>query len=144
MAFDYARVDCCVSRAGDPLLTSHRTHPQCTGNLVWQDRFEHQYRNLPYGSSIRISNIAIKPAEIMGIVLYPDTALEMQWHSLPALKLMWAGDVAEGSWPPEVDLEDLALVAELHESVTLIRTTRIPGLELVFKAPSSLTGAGGV
>lgn len=97
-----------------------------------QSDFEAMFQNLPFGSRIVVKNIH-QDVEKMDIVVHSDYDVERQLLSLKALQSMWK--LREGQLPEILDLSDLELRQQPHESISLVQIPKYRGLELmVFKS----------
>ncbi|KAK3934288.1 CBL-interacting serine/threonine-protein kinase [Diplogelasinospora grovesii] len=88
----------------------------CTRNRDFLNR----YQRLPFGSRIIVRNISTNIPD-MEIDFEPNYDLERRATSLPELQRLWAQDIAPEEWPPNVDIQDLRLVQQIHDSVSLVR-----------------------
>jgi len=95
------------------------------------DDLRQSVANLPFGSQIVVSTITVDPTD-MPIFMSPDYDVEWQMLSLKALEATWNATV---TLPPAIDLEDLDLIQQMQDSISLIRVRNKPedGL-LVFKS----------
>lgn len=90
--------------------------------------------SLPFGSQIVVSTITIDPTD-MPIFMSPDYDVEWQMLSLNSLEASWNANVKRNPLPPTIDLEDLDLIQQIQDSISLVRVRNKPedGL-LVFKS----------
>jgi len=90
--------------------------------------------NLPFGSQIVVSEITVNPAD-MPILMSPDYDVEWQMLSLKDLEATWNAKVIRSPLPPTIDLEDLDLIQQMQDSISLVRIRSKPedGL-LIFKS----------
>lgn len=90
--------------------------------------------NLPFGSQIIVSTITVDPAE-MPISLSPDYELEWQMLPLKALEKTWNAKSTINPLPPTIDLEDLDLIRQMQDSISLVRLRSKPeDGPLIFKS----------
>jgi hypothetical protein len=98
---------------------------------VWSSRqpgFEAMYKSLPFGSRIVINNIH-KDVKKMDIAVHADYEIERQMLSLKALQTMW--NLPEEIVPKVIDLSELKLQKQLHESISLVQIPKLHGSELL-------------
>jgi hypothetical protein len=90
--------------------------------------------SLPFGSQIVVSTITINPTD-MPISLSPDYNVEWEMLSLKSLEASWNTNVTRNPMPPAIDLEDLDLIQQIQDSISLVRVRSKPedGL-LIFKS----------
>jgi len=90
--------------------------------------------NLPFGSQIVVSTITINPTN-MPIFISPDYEVEWQMLTLKSLEASWNANVKRNQLPPTIDLEDLDLIQQIQDSISLVRVRSKPedGL-LIFKS----------
>lgn len=88
---------------------------------------------LPFGSQIRVRNVVADVAKVE-VEIVAGADVERQWLSVKELlQDMW--DVSPSSWPEIIRVDDLALEAQLHDTVSLVRLRRSRSTELfVFKS----------
>ncbi|KAJ6050554.1 uncharacterized protein N7446_010663 [Penicillium canescens] len=101
---------------------------------VWStnfDNFENTYMNMPFGSRINIEILAENVRD-MQISFEANYELELQWRTHKHLQTMWK--VQPDHLPPVIDLSELQLVTELHETVHLVTLRDNPSEKLVFKS----------
>jgi hypothetical protein len=84
---------------------------------VSQSDFVDTYNKLPFGSRIVVENIAACARDIK-MHLVPDLESERKMLSIEALQEMWMLD--EDCWPKAVQLQDLRLKRQLHDTVALV------------------------
>ena len=96
--------------------------------------FRQSVANLPFGSQIVVSEITVNPAD-MPIFMSPDYDVEWQMLSSKALEATWNAKVMRNPLPPAIDLEDLDLIQQIQDSISLVRIRSKPedGM-LVFKS----------
>ena len=103
--------------------------------------FLDKYRRLPFGSRIIISHVVSDISHI-DLVIQPNYTLEGATTSLSTLRESWVGRVPEGIWPPAVDIYDLCVIRQLHDSVALVKVQEcksspdLQGQLAVFKSGS--------
>ena len=94
--------------------------------------FETEYYGMPFGSRIVVNNICADVRK-MDIQLVPRYSVEQCWQSLKRLKDIWALDSTR--WPEAIDLDEIQLQSQPHESITLVRIpTRCCDQTVVFKS----------
>ncbi|KAF2630583.1 hypothetical protein BU25DRAFT_325240, partial [Macroventuria anomochaeta] len=94
--------------------------------------FQGQYWQLPFGSRIVVNDIRADVNK-MDIVFHPVYNIEQNWLSVEALQKMWCLEPA--AWPEAIDLADLQLHSQPHESISLVKLPTRHGTEtLVFKS----------
>jgi hypothetical protein len=82
--------------------------------------FEAVYLTLPFGSRIIFENLAVDIRDVMvGIV--PTNYLERQMLSCIALQDHWNGWM--GPWPNVIDIHQVRLCHQLHESASVVQVT---------------------
>ena len=86
------------------------------------DDFTQRYMELPFGSKIVIKTLK-QDAEQSEIFFDAASSIESQWASVETLREAW--DMPGGPWPPSIDISDLGLISELHESITLVSASGI-------------------
>jgi hypothetical protein len=104
---------------------------------VWSsnlDGFERLYMDMPFGSRILVETIEAN-VHSMQISFDPDHNLELQWCTLKNLEKMW--NIPAENWPPVIEINELELVAELHESISLISVKGKPYERFVLKSSTS-------
>lgn len=79
--------------------------------------FQTYYMSLPFGSRIVFENIA-KDVRQVRVRIVPMHSLERELLSVPNLRSMWE-DI---HLPPALDIAQLELLQQLHDSVSLVRT----------------------
>lgn len=106
--------------AGSPgtAISQHICHALWLQN-VKQPGFLQRYQCLPFGSRLVVHNIAANVGDIQ-IDMEPNYQLEMKSLSLKALHSLWEADFADLDWPPAVDIKQLCLVRQLHDTVTVV------------------------
>ncbi|KAM7223112.1 hypothetical protein V8F06_001668 [Rhypophila decipiens] len=104
--------------------------------------FLSRYRRLPYGSRVVVSHIDSDLGNV-DVSIEPNYALEGLATSLASLHQAWARqDIPAARWPPNLDLSDLCLIRQLHDSVSLVKVLRckerpqLQGMTAVFKSGS--------
>ncbi|KAL3471564.1 kinase-like domain-containing protein [Aspergillus californicus] len=80
--------------------------------------FLKQYLNLPFGSRLIFEDITPNVADMM-LDIERDYSVESSMKTVPSLQQAWA-DIASDLWPPTVDINDLRLVRQLNEAVSLV------------------------
>ncbi|KAK3317125.1 hypothetical protein B0T19DRAFT_301965 [Cercophora scortea] len=100
-----------ISRYLSLILDKH-----CTRNRNFLD----QYRRLPFGSSLIVRNLA-PTSDRVDLLVEPNYDLERKATSMPVLRRLWATDIADDAWPPTMDIFQLSIVRQIHDSVTLVR-----------------------
>lgn len=98
--------------------------------------FAERYTNLPFASKIVVRALT-QDARDMEFSLDAASSVEMQWVSAEGLRATW--NIPPDSWPPVIDISELALISELHESITLVSTTAnvLPRGQYVLKSTTS-------
>lgn len=80
--------------------------------------FAETYMSLPFASRIVVRTLT-QDAREMEFSFDPASSVEIQWVSAKVLQATW--DLpSDLDWPPVMDISELGLVSELHESVTLV------------------------
>lgn len=79
--------------------------------------FEQRYLDMPFGSRVVIGDISLSRPE-RNIYLVPLYEVERQWLDLRTLKRTWQ-DISTEAWPPTIMLDELSLVQQPHDTVTL-------------------------
>ncbi len=82
--------------------------------------FLEQYRKLPFGSKLAFEDVAID-LNRMHLSIYPAYDLERQLKTASTLRAEMAWVTADGAWRESIDLFQLRLVRQLHDSVSLVR-----------------------
>ncbi|KAL4933685.1 kinase-like domain-containing protein [Aspergillus undulatus] len=77
-----------------------------------------QYLKLPFGSRLIFEDITPDVAD-MKLDIERDYHVESNTRTLLSLQASWA-DVAPTAWPPTVDINNLRLVKQLNEAVSLV------------------------
>ncbi|KAF4463560.1 hypothetical protein FALBO_9613 [Fusarium albosuccineum] len=90
------------------------------------------FADLPFGSRIVFKNLPVNVADAE-VSIAPTHYLERQLSSVPGLEKFWGSDV---KLPPTIDINDVAYVSQLHDSVCLVQ---IQGQTWIFKALTSYT-----
>nr|BAV32170.1 hypothetical protein [Sordaria araneosa] len=110
----------------------------CSRNRSFLDR----YRRLPYGSRIIISHVEPTLGNV-NVSIEPNYTLEGLTTSIANLHEAWTRDkIPLARRPPNIDLFDLCLVRQLHDSVSLVEVLRceekpeLQGTVAVFKSGS--------
>ena len=102
---------------------------------IWsnqQQNFEMVYRGMPFGSRIVFNNIT-SDIKLLNIHIIPDFGIEHQWFSLQALKDLW--NLPSSNWPDIISLEELHLIQQPHEAISLVKIPQRHSSELfVFKS----------
>jgi hypothetical protein len=102
---------------------------------IWsnqQQKFEMVYRGMPFGSRIVFNNIT-SDIKLLNIHIIPDFGIEHQWFSLQALKDLW--NLPSSNWPDIISLEELHLIQQPHEAISLVKIPQRHSSELfVFKS----------
>lgn len=124
-----------VGGCRDSLLAQHIVR----GLGYWSremEGFSETYTDLPFASRIVVRTLSKDPREIE-FAFDATSSVEMQWVSAEGLRATW--HMPQDSWPPVMDIGELSLVSELHESVTLVSTTNsaLPGGQYILKSAIS-------
>ncbi|KAI0115732.1 hypothetical protein GGR51DRAFT_360843 [Nemania sp. FL0031] len=85
--------------------------------------FLERYQRLPFGSQLVFENIAAN-VENMRLAVVPNRGLEAKSVSLCALQRLWANEVAREAWPPALDVMQLQLVRQLHDTISIVTVDR--------------------
>ncbi|KAL4911527.1 hypothetical protein BDW74DRAFT_9169 [Aspergillus multicolor] len=94
--------------------------------------FLQEYLKLPFGSRLIFEDITQDVAN-MKLEVERDYQVESEMKTLHTLQQSWS-DVASVAWPPAVDINNLRLVKQLNEAVSLVE---VPGQPpAIFKAAS--------
>lgn len=94
--------------------------------------FEAHYMALPFGSQIMIQNVTADPRETVAAFVEQHN-LELHWKSPQALQREW--NILPSRMPSTVDLLQLQLHDELHETIALVTYPQKHGTRmLVFKS----------
>lgn len=85
-------------------------------------RFQREYEALPFGSYIAVETIRANQARVR-MHLVPRYDTEREWMSVPELNTLWNGSGASTKvhWPEIIDLEELQLVEQPHEAISIVR-----------------------
>ncbi|KAK3317077.1 hypothetical protein B0H66DRAFT_583417 [Apodospora peruviana] len=79
-----------------------------------------KYSRLPFGSTIIIDNVVADTTKI-NLTVEPKYSLESAANSLPEiLQQPWVSNVPPDRWPPSIDIFNLSVVRQIHDSVTLL------------------------
>ncbi|KAF3932538.1 hypothetical protein ABW20_dc0102437 [Dactylellina cionopaga] len=106
----------------------------------WSDQyppgvFEKRYFNMPFGSCIYIENVArdIRRFDIQFVANYE---LERDWCTLNELQDAWKHEVPADQWPEVVQVNDLQLIKQPHDAISLVSLPgkRDPSELFVFKS----------
>jgi hypothetical protein len=101
----------------------------------WEARtpgFHEAYAQLPFGSRIVVNDIQAD-VNRMDIVFHQVYTIEQNWLSVEALEKMWC--LGSARWPATIDLADLQLHSQPHESISIVRIPARHGPKtLVFKS----------
>ncbi|RDW93322.1 uncharacterized protein DSM5745_00644 [Aspergillus mulundensis] len=95
--------------------------------------FLQEYLKLPFGSRLIFEDITPEVAD-MRLDIERDYHVESNMKTLDTLQRSWS-DVARGTWPPAVDINNLCLVKQLNEAVSLVEVPGQPAA--IFKAASN-------
>jgi len=102
---------------------------------IWttkQEDFPKMFNNLPFGSRIVILNICSNPAD-MQIRVIPDFSTERQLLSMEFLNSML--ELPAEAWPRKLRSQQLQHLAQLHDTVALVRIPEINQHEFfIFKS----------
>ncbi|KAI0869536.1 hypothetical protein GGS24DRAFT_149177 [Hypoxylon argillaceum] len=96
--------------------------------------FQEQYLGLPFGSRIVVINLT-QDIRLMEIGFDPDHRPELEWSSIHDLRSMWHFPLE--IWPPNINIEELELISEIHDSITLVSLRGSPSTQYIFKASTS-------
>ncbi|KAI0543510.1 hypothetical protein F4679DRAFT_568504 [Xylaria curta] len=96
--------------------------------------FQEQYLGLPFGSRIVVINLA-QDIRLMEIGFDPDHRSELEWSSIKDLWSMW--HFPPEIYPPKINIEELELISEIHDSITLVSLRGSSGTQYIFKASTS-------
>lgn len=97
--------------------------------------FEAVYNGLPFGSRIVFENLAANVRDIRVQILRTHY-LERQLLSHAALQALWK--LPADSWPDMIDISQIQLCRQLHDSVSVVRVPGPEGMQtLVMKALTS-------
>jgi hypothetical protein len=77
------------------------------------------YQNLPFGSRILIDDITSNIKD-MSLSFLPAHSLEKKLLSIKSLQRLWASQVPPEGWPSTIDISELRLLHQLHDSISLI------------------------
>jgi len=80
--------------------------------------FLRSLRTLPFGSKIIIPKITSPKYSPVHVI--PAHDLERNLLSVRALQVPWKDDILPVSWPPMVDIYELQLHAQIHDSISLV------------------------
>ncbi|KAL4736164.1 hypothetical protein BDV11DRAFT_20942 [Aspergillus similis] len=80
--------------------------------------FLQEYSKLPFGSRLIFEDITPDVAD-MKLYVERDYGIETKMKTLQDLQQLWP-DIAQDSWPPAVDINELRLVKHLNEAVMLV------------------------
>jgi hypothetical protein len=104
------------------------------GLEYWSARvpaFEQKYMALPFGSQIAIDELG-SDVRSMSISMVPDYDLERQWLPADDLRRIWGVDSA--SMPGVIDIDQLELKRQVHNTILIVNIRGEPQLgEVVFK-----------
>jgi hypothetical protein len=89
-----------------------------------QPDFPSIYQRLPFGSRIVFENIATDINDVR-IQIVPTHYLERQLLSVTKLQTMWAD--LPISWPEVLDISDINLLSQIHDSVSLVQIPQLHG-----------------
>ncbi|KAJ9142122.1 Ribosomal protein S6 kinase alpha-5 [Pleurostoma richardsiae] len=115
-----------------------------TRDIIGLDAMRSMYLSSPFGSRIVLETLALNVRDIR-ISLAPTYHLERQMLSIQKLVAMWNIDPKD--LPPTVDISQLSIVEQLHDSVCLVqchggqplRETGKAGQKWILKALTSST-----
>jgi hypothetical protein len=97
--------------------------------------FEDKYNELPFGSRIVFENLATDIRDIR-ISVVPTHYLERQLMSQTSLQELW--NLPKSCWPEKIDISQVELCQQLHDSVSLVRVSDPEGLRtMILKALTS-------
>jgi len=80
--------------------------------------FEALYNSLPFGSRIVLQNVE-REIRSVKVQILQTHFLERQLLSIESLQAMW--NIPSDSWPEATDISNIALVEQLHDSVSLVK-----------------------
>lgn len=96
---------------------------------------EAAYMSMPFGSQIILEEIQAEITKIP-IHLVPDYSIERRWLSVQELQTMW--QLPTEKWPPILDHDDLQLLRQPHEAISIVRIRQhLPSEIFVFKSVST-------
>ncbi|KAG4441330.1 hypothetical protein IFR05_003193 [Cadophora sp. M221] len=96
----------------------------------WSDRerdFEEYYTGLPFGSKIVVEEIALA-TQNSRISVTPGFDLERRFLSVKSLQSLWS--LPEKGWPPSIQLPQVRLVRQIHESISLVQIPHLHGAQI--------------
>lgn len=98
------------------------------------------YHTLPFGSRLQFENISANVKD-MTLTVLPAHYLERQWLSVSSLQALWFEEVRKSDWPQTIDLGQLRLKKQLHDSVSVVslaaESGHGPDKDLVFKSTTT-------
>jgi hypothetical protein len=99
----------------------------------WPDHdFARMYAGLPFGSRIKIANIAPTPTD-MEVCLEPGDDVEKQFLTMPSLQTLW--QLPPSKIPPLINLDELNFQRQLQMDVTLVTMAKHSAEKLfIFKS----------
>lgn len=104
--------------------------------------FLRRYLRLPFGSRIIINNV-VSNMDNVDVTVQPNYTLEGLTTPINEIHEAWArANIPVSRWPPTINLVDLRLVRQLHDSVTLVKVLEckerpeLQGITAIFKSGS--------
>jgi hypothetical protein len=102
---------------------------------IWSNRqpdLESVYMNMPFGSRIIFDTIT-SDIRTLDIHILPNFDIERRWLSVKTLQDLW--NLPCSSWPAQIDLEELELIQQPHEAISIVEIPKTHGATpFVFKS----------
>lgn len=91
-----------------------------------EKNFEKEYKALPFGSYIAVETICADQAKVR-MHLVPCYETEREWMSVRELAELWdkSGTSTVVQWPEIIDLQELQLVAQPHEAISIVKIPKV-------------------
>jgi hypothetical protein len=96
-------------------------------------KFLEEYLRLPFGSRLVYETIESN-AERMKLIIIPCREAEQQSKTVAYLQKLWAEEVPQTAWPKAIPLEQLHLVRQIHDSVSIVSLNTSPDRLFAFKS----------
>ncbi|KAH8590974.1 hypothetical protein B0O99DRAFT_280621 [Bisporella sp. PMI_857] len=107
--------------------------------LHWHSEMDAHFlkklENLPFGSKIVFENVVADVAD-MKLHVIPAYDLERRFAPFQKLQQMWKEEIAPPRWPPIINILDLSLIRQLHDSISLV-TIKGRSERFIFKSTTS-------
>ena len=98
------------------------------------------YQTLPFGSRLMFESISAD-VRAMPLSIVPAHDLERQWLSIDSLCKLWGKDISKDSWPAALNLDQLRLKSQLHDSITVVNlvvdSRHSASEDLIFKSSTT-------